>query len=256
MVRLPGRLAFLTYERIWVWDGTPFHTQSDILRYLRLTSSQAAALGGHAEANYTLISDLTETEETLLGHMTKNYRYEIRRAAKEGASAEFFDAAALRADPAVLSDLEQTYMNFCDSLGNEALKKDYSRKKVDSYLENDCIFLSRGSLGNALVYHLYETDGETAVLCYSASDFRSADVDQNAAGRLNKFLHWADMQKMRIQGVRTYDWGNVSSLTNYNGIDVFKAGFGGKPTTLYNMFVGDSHIGRLAVAMMSRRKGK
>lgn len=71
MVRLPGRLAFLTYERIWFWDGTPFHTQSDILRYLRLTSSQAAALGGHAEANYTLISDLTETEETLLGHMTK-----------------------------------------------------------------------------------------------------------------------------------------------------------------------------------------
>ena len=40
MVRLPGRLAFLTYERIWFWDGIPFHTQSDILRYLRLTSSQ------------------------------------------------------------------------------------------------------------------------------------------------------------------------------------------------------------------------
>ena len=256
MVRLPGRLAFLTYERIWFWDGTPFHTQSDILRYLRLTSSQAVALGGHAEANYTLLSNLTETEDALLGRMNKNYRYEIRRAAKEGASAEFFDAAALRAKPAVLSELEQTYMNFCDSLGNEALKKDYSRKKVNSYLENDCILVSRGSLGNALVYHLYVTDGETAVLCYSASDFRSAEVDRNAAGRLNKFLHWEDMRRLRAQGVHIYDWGNVSSLTNYNGIDVFKAGFGGEPTTLYNMFVGGSYIGRLAVAIMSRGKSR
>lgn len=256
MVRLPGRLAFLTYERIWFWDGIPFHTQSDILRYLRLTAQQAAALGGHAEANATLLSDLTETEDALLGRMNKNYRYEIRRAAKEGASAEFFDAGALRAEPAVLSELEQTYMNFCDSLGNEALKKDYSRKKVDSYVENDCILVSRGSLGNALVYHLYVTDGETAVLCYSASDFRSAEVDRNAAGRLNKFLHWEDMQRLRAQGVHVYDWGNVSSLTNYNGIDIFKAGFGGEPATLYNMFVGGSHIGRLAVAMMNRGKDK
>ena len=94
-----------------------------------------------------------------------------------------------------------------------------------------------------------------AVLCYSASDFRGESVDRALAGRANKLLHWKDMLQLKEAGCEVYDWGNVSSFEEYNGIDTFKAGFGGAQQVLYNVAVGNSLRGKLAVSVLRILKG-
>ena len=251
MIRIPARMYGLSVERIWFpEDGVPVSSNADILRYLRVLPDQAEALHGAAEPAYTLLSDLTLPEDTLLSAMNKNYRYEVRRAQKEDVAVSVYDAADLRADGSILTAFEKTYMDFCESLGNEDLKDDFDREKIASYVVHDCILLTKAEQGNAVVFHLYVTDGLWAVLCYSASDFRDDSVDRASAGRMNKLLHWRDMLFLKGRGCRWYDWGNVSDPVNYNGIDTFKAGFGGAPATMYNLSVGNNLLGKVAVAAL------
>lgn len=251
MITLPGRVHGLTVDRVWFWDGgAPAESSAELIRYLRLTREQADSLGGPAarDAAYTLVSDLTEEEEILWGRLNKNYRYEIRRAQKDGVLLSEYRAEDLRLRPEVMAAFEKTYMDFCEQLKNEDLKKDFSAEKIASYIEHDCILVTKAALGNAVVYHLYVADAGQAVLCYSASDFRDPSVDQAAAARMNKLLHWQDMMGMKKAGLKVYDWGNVSSFEQYNGIDKFKAGFGGEQKTLFNVFVGNGVLGKMAVA--------
>lgn len=251
MIVLPGRVRGLTVDRIWFWDGgAPVESSAELIRYLRLSPEQTEALGGHtaSDAAYTLVSDLTEEEEVLWGRLNKNYRYEIRRAQKDGVLLSEYRAEDLRRRPEILESFEKTYMDFCEQLKNEDLKKDFSSEKIASYMEHDCILVTKAALGNAVVYHLYVADARQAVLCYSASDFRDPSVDQAAAARMNKLLHWQDMMGMKKAGLKVYDWGNVSSFEQYNGIDKFKAGFGGEQKTLFNVFVGNGVLGKMAVA--------
>lgn len=251
MIALPGRVRGLTVDRIWFWDGaSPVKSSAELIRYLRLSPEQTEAFGRHTafDAAYTLISDLTEEEEALWRRLNKNYRYEIRRAQKDGALLSEYRAEDLCRQPEIMSAFEKTYMDFCDQLKNEDLKKDLSAEKIASYIENDCILVTKAALGNAVVYHLYVVDAKHAVLCYSASDFRDSSVDQAAAARMNKLLHWRDMMSMKEAGLEVYDWGNVSSFEHYNGIDKFKAGFGGEQRTLFNVFVGNGVLGKMAVA--------
>ena len=75
------------------------------------------------------------------------------------------------------------------------------------------------------------------------------------AGRMNKLLHWHDMQSFMEKRVHYYDWGNVSNgePENYNGIDRFKAGFGGVPTKLENVFIGNRILGRIYIRFLQRQ---
>lgn len=250
MLRLPGSIGGLSVERIWFWkDDEPVSSPAQILRYLRVDPKRTPSLRGCvcADTAYTLMSDLKEPEETLWGRLNKNYRYEIRRAQKEDVQMSAYRGEDLRRQPDIMNDFERTYMSFCESLRNEDLKKDLDKRKISSYIEHDCILVTKAELGSAVVFHLYVTDEEDAVLCYSASDFRDDSVDQASAGRMNKLLHWHDMMLLKEQGCQFYDWGNVSSFEHYNGIDKFKAGFGGEQVTLENVFVGNRLLGKLAV---------
>lgn len=255
MIRIMGRKSGLSVERIWYPDNGPVtDSKADIIRYLKVEPTQLSHFHGAVTEVYTQISDLRLSEEDLLMKMNKDYRYMIRRAQRDGTEVTTFDAAALRTDASILEDFEQTYMDFCDSMKNEELKKDFDREKIESYIEHNCILLTKAVLGSAVAYHLYVTDGNWANMSYSASNFRDGNIDSAAAGRMNKMLHWHDMLFLKQQGCQKYDWGGLSSLENYNGIDTFKTRFGGEPKTLYNISVGNTPLGKIAVAVLRMTK--
>ena len=87
------------------------------------------------------------------------------------------------------------------------------------------------------------------MLNYSVSNFRMDPSKRNLAGRMNKLLHIKDMDWFRERNYTLYDWGNISSSQNPNGIDIFKMSFGGDVVTVYNSFVGNSFLGRLLVVL-------
>ena len=66
---------------------------------------------------------------------------------------------------------------------------------------------------------------------------------------MNKLLHIKDMEWFRERGYLLYDWGNIHSSQNPNGIDKFKMSFGGEIVTVYNSFVGNSLLGKLLVSL-------
>ena len=57
------------------------------------------------------------------------------------------------------------------------------------------------------------------------------------------------MDWFREHGYVLYDWGNISSSTNPNGIDKFKMSFGGEVVTVYNSFVGNTLLGKILVVL-------
>ena len=57
------------------------------------------------------------------------------------------------------------------------------------------------------------------------------------------------MLMFKQKGYNTYDWGNTfdEGPEYENGIDRFKAGFGGKSIKLVSIFVGNSLLGKAAL---------
>ncbi len=252
MIRMTSTQYGLTVERVWWWDCDILNppSKAQLVRYLRLREEEYKQLAGLKSRDYadTLISDLTQDEDTLLSLMNKNYRNEIRRAEREGAEAYFYKACDILEDNTILDEFVEVYMRFCEAMDNVKLKHDLDMKKVWNYISNDCVLLTKGIQSDAVVFHLYVMDSSNAVLCYSASDFRDSK-DRALAGRLNKMLHWKDMLHLKSLGCKAYDWGNVSTADTekYNGIDVFKAGFGGEPRRVWNALAANSLLGNMAV---------
>ena len=63
-----------------------------------------------------------------------------------------------------------------------------------------------------------------------------------------------DMKYFKEKGLVRYDWGGISDFENPNGIDEFKLKFGGDKITYYNVFTGNSLLGKLAVTAMKLLK--
>lgn len=241
----------ISAERILFPVHLVMDSDASILRYMRFSKVQPQLKRTSVEdVAYTLVSDLTEDADQLQQRFSKEVRYEIRRANKEEIKTCFYDSATLRQDPALVQGLKETYMHFCDVCGNQALKSVFDEDLLQVYAENGCAAITKAEFENGCVYHAYFFDDATAVLWYSASDFRNPNVDRNAAARANKLLHYKDMCRFKEQGVQMYDWGNVSTKDNLspNGIDKFKASFGGHYQELYSYTVGNDMLGRILVA--------
>ena len=57
---------------------------------------------------------------------------------------------------------------------------------------------------------------------------------RNYIGRVNKFLHWKDIEYWKSVNINTLDWGGVD-FKEEKGISSFKQGFGGELVTYYNI---------------------
>lgn len=248
MIRIPDRKVFFTLERIWFPDDLyDIDSKADIIRLLRVNKTDMEFKNAIKELNYTLISDLDESREELFSKMRRSYRSQILRCEEEDVRISIYEADQIKGDAGIIDSFYSTYMHYCDSSGRLELKKDFDMKKINSYIDNKCITVSTAEFEGGRVYHMYVHDENNTVILYSASDFRNEDVDKNLAGRANKLLHYRDMIYFKELGVHTYDWGNVSSFTNPNGVDTFKMAFGPDRAQVYNIFIGNSLPGKMLV---------
>ena len=99
------------------------------------------------------------------------------------------------------------------------------------------------------VWHAYYMSGERVRLLYSASLFREQDKALRAlVGRLNRWLHWQDIQEFRRRGFLIYDMGGVfedESSPEALGINRFKEEFGGVKIRNFNCTVPMTWKGRI-----------
>lgn len=243
MIRSRDKLKFLSLERVWFTEE-PVNSDADLVRYLRSMSPRSGFFTVNDPAE-TVISDIQVDTDALLSRCTKTVKYEVNKCAKESVEISFYKAEDLVSHPEIVDEFERAYIDFAKDLEDKSVLSAYSRHKIGNMIETDCILISKAEKDTITVYHVYAWGDKSACLLYSVSNFRNDPALRNLAGRMNKLLHIRDIEWFRSNGVGLYDWGNISSSINPNGIDKFKMSFGGDVVTVYNTLVGNSFAGKL-----------
>lgn len=192
----------------------------------------------------TLWSDLTLCEEEILSCYSKNCRYEVRRAAKEGVTAEVFRGCDLLQSNRI-DEFVDFFVEFWKSKGIDYKEKDKCREEMYWYAQNNAFAITVARLQEKpLVYHTYILDDEIVRLYQSASQYRTdEEVSQQLVGFANRFLHKEDMLFFKGLGKRTYDWGGAGLTDEVASITKFKESFGGTAVELWN---GTKRVGWMA----------
>lgn len=191
-------------------------------------------IGAQPQRFDTLLSDLTEDEETILSHYTKNCRYEVRRAPKEGVSCSMKCGKEItEQDILVFTDF---FEQFWASKGISYHEKEKCRAMMRQYAGAGAMALTMAFIGDKLlVYHTYILDEKRVRLYQSASQFRTDEsITTKVIGFANRYLHYEDMLFFKRIGKEQYDWGGAGRTEDVESITKFKESFGGTPCVFYN----------------------
>ena len=197
---------------------------------------------------HTCRNDLTVSEEDMLANINKAVKYQFRRSEKDNIEIAFYTKEDIEKNPQLIETFRDIYERMYRSKGSDTK---LNVTAIERYLAADGIVFSAAIYeGEVLVFHSYICDKEETRLLHSASCFREESADQSMIGRANKRLHWEDIKYFKQKGLLRYDWGGISDFENPNGIDEFKLKFGGEKITYYNIFAGNTVLGKAAVLAM------
>ncbi len=213
------RKGLLSYETKWF---SPRPSPADACRLVHYVQSPCREwiAGFRREPFSTLVVQLDADEEGLLAACKRNTRYEVQRAAREGA------IAAAETD---WSRFVKFYNVFAERKGLVAL--DGARPAY-----KEVITVRKVTHGGVeLVMHSYLVDRGIgrARLLHSASLLHglTESAARATVGRANRFLHYEDMLYFKRLGLQTYDFGGYAHDAiggDLVTINRFKQGFGGR----------------------------
>ncbi len=231
---------------LWFSEQLPKENKPVIL-YQHGCKKEIKEHGCKCSIQHTLITDLTLSEEELYQKIRKNYRYEIRRAEKEGVCLCAYNAAEMQKKPELIKRFAETYEQM---YADKNMKVHFNKKLVEAYMQKNGICFTVAFYQNEpLVFHSYIIDETQVRFFYSASPFREQKELANVIARMNKALHWYDLKKFKEMGIKIYDWGGVANPENPNGIDEFKMGFGGEHRRYYNIIRGTNVITKFGLQL-------
>lgn len=237
------RLAQIWFEPVPAGRTAGTEKGTDIAFYHQV-EKPVSGLFAISRPFHTQVSDLTLPGEELFSQISKTERYQIRKNMRDDVTVENWDSPSLLEHPEVLEGLAEMFEAMYASKNTP---KTMNREQILQYAKAGGLFVTCVKKdGEALVYHSYTMDEKNARLLHSVSDFRERE-DASLIARSNKRLHWADMELFSSMGIEVYDWGGISSLEKPNGIDSFKMKFGGQLVTRYNVFLGRTILGKLAI---------
>ena len=205
------------------------------------------------EDQCSLISDLTLPEEELFSQNSKNGRNEIRRAKSDSVEIKHYSSKDILDKNEILNSFVNDYFKL---LKEKKIANAYNAEAVKNYIKTGHFWLSYATDNDSFtLWHGYIADKKNVKLLYSASNFRSAEINRNSSGRINRLLHWQDMLFFKDAGVESYDWGGVGNNFEFkSGISKFKKSFGGTPVRYHTLILANSLKGKLAIKLLKRLK--
>lgn len=197
---------------------------------------------------YSLQTDLRMSSEEIFMSFSKNYRYEINRARKEDIKCIVYKSNDLENNIYLLNEFKKEYDDFVNL---KKIKNAYNELAMNQYIKTNSVMLTK-AFRNDINYaqHIYVCDEKNVRLLYSVSNFRTRGLDSNLIGRANKYLHFYDIEYFCKNGFEKYDWGGVHSKDASDGVDKFKREFGGDECSYYNILVGKSFVGKIAIKLI------
>ena len=223
MIRIQGKFA--SYGELW-FDEEPVEPLPDILVYRQRPTPPE---GKRAHEFHSLATDLSLSESELWERMSKNTRYEIRRA----QSTDRFECS-LPQQPTT-NEIER-FANFFDSFAATRRLQPSVRSWLHEAARAGQLLLSHASQGgHDAVWHAYVM-ANSFVRLYQSATLRSAQTAA-LAGRGNRLLHWQDLLEFKRRGCRIYDWGGVFAAPcsgDEENVNRFKRSFGAAECLYYD----------------------
>lgn len=240
----------LVFEEQWFTNGEvlPVKKGTDFLNVFAIDKRDDHDVGYYRK-QYSLITNLSDDDESIYNSFRKNVKYEIRRSEKDG------DYFKVYIGEEIDEDMMRSFGDVFEKMYSEkGITCSYNYKLAKKCIDCNCLVYSVGyHCHTPLVYHSYIIDDNNARLYQSCSLFRDGDKrEKQIIGGLNRALHWHDIKFFKQKGMKKYDWGGVSDPDNPNGIDLFKIGFGGEPIEYYNLSFPVSLKGKLYYFLKTR----
>ena len=234
----------------------------DIDRDVKRSKADFIFIHGYPRDNYkkalvtkqsSLITDLTMTLEEIFQQFNRTYKRQINKAKNDQVEIKQYDSKELKDKPYLLDSFKKDYERFIHLKG---IKIFYNEGAMAKYVESGNITLTKAFKGEeTYAQHIFVHDDKIIRLLYTVSNFRGHEIDKNMVGTFNKYLHWKDIEYFKNNNFKVLDWGGLNSKENTNGIDVFKRGFGGKEVDYYNVIIGKSLFGKLALLLLKLKRG-
>lgn len=201
-----------------------------------------------ARKGYTLIVDLSQDFNSIMSRFSKNTRYEINRCKREGVEVRFHEADEIRRDESIAEDFAKMHRSLYSQKG---LASSMSSEYILDCASTGCMMISEVLLdGLSAVVHVWLIENEESKLMYSVSEHRKESKEKQAAiGRANRYLWYKDFEWLKSSGHTRCDVGGMTTLDKekMNGIDKFKAGFGGEGLIQYGIIIPKSIKGKIAL---------
>jgi hypothetical protein len=221
---------FLTRAEVW-FDNEPTETARSADWILYNLRSQPVP-GAQSRSFYTLLIDLSQSEDELRDELSDDTAYKIRRARdRDKITCECCDPR----DPAVMNGFEQMYNAFA------AIKSllPLNRARLERLAAAGVLDISaaRDPQGNVLVYHANYRDARRATQLETPSLYRAQtqSTARNFSGRGNRYLTWYNILRYKSEGLKFFDFGgwHLGTDAEMLSINEFKRGFGGKVVREY-----------------------
>jgi len=226
-----------------VWYNTDtLYTDADVVYYMQMDKP----IGNDYYDHYTILIDLSQTEETLFSAINATGRNEIRSIEKTTGYTYVMHHSNLQM--ATVNEFIKAYNDF--SVSKKLPLADTAR--IMAYFENGLLAIAQvlNADKKPVIQHLYRVNSDRVVLISSISTIylQTDSRLKQEIGAANRFCHWKDMLYFKELGAGLYDWGgwyNGKEDEALLGINKFKEKFGGTITPNYNSIVYISLKGKL-----------
>lgn len=221
---------FLRRAEVW-FDNDPTETARRVDWILYHFRSRPVP-GAQSRSFYTLLVDLTQSQELLRSQLNDDTAYKIRRARdRDKIICQCCDSR----DPSVLDQFEDMYQAFAEAKGLPALNRmRFERLAAAGVLD---ISVAKDPQGNPLVFHANYCDSRRATQLELPSLYRSLpqSAARNFSGRANRYLTWSNILRYKQQGLKFFDFGgwHLGTDPEMLSINDFKRGFGGQVVREY-----------------------
>jgi lipid II:glycine glycyltransferase (peptidoglycan interpeptide bridge formation enzyme) len=218
----------------------------------KLYSISKPIAGKYNSESWTLLTDLTLSDEDLMCLLHKDTRKQVRRAEREDIIVERPDLRLYE----VLDEFAVFYNKFSNSKAEvrDTLKVSVQLHMLKRYAEAGMLEVARvlGRDKEPIVYHVVLVVHGRARVHHSASLFRQYESSEyrHYLGWANRYLHWKNMIYYKTRGCDLYDMGGWYTGKDNESLlrtNQFKKEFGGKVVCDYDSVYGCTTLGKLAI---------
>ena len=218
----------------------------------RLHSIPGPLTGAMNAQSWTMLTNLSGTDEDIMALLHRDTRKQVRRAEREGISIERYDCSQLD----ILNDFNLFYRKFSDSKSevSDILKVSVQLHMLKRIANAGMLEVSRatGGDGEPIVYHVIIIADGRARVHHSASHFREDQSSERRhyLGRANRYLHLQNMLHYKHQGYYQYDmggWYSGKDNASLLRVNQFKEEFGGRVVCEYDALCGCTTAGKCAL---------